>query len=65
MILLGVTCCIVWLPNYNFVSVFRLQLLVLKAGLVDIWKWRVWVKQKEEALLKVNLNLETVHIRIT
>ena len=36
-------------------SVFRFQLLVLKAGLVDLWKWRVWVKQKEEALLKVIL----------
>lgn len=24
----------------------------LEAGLVDLWKWRVWVKQKEEALLK-------------
>ena len=30
--------------------------MALKAGLVDLWKWRVWVKQKEEALLKVILN---------
>ena len=28
----------------------------LKAGLVDLWKWRVWVQQKEEALLKVETN---------
>ena len=41
-------------------SVFRFQLLVLKAGLVDLWKWRVWVKQKEEALLKVILNKKRI-----
>ena len=53
LILHGVTYCSVWLPNHNFESVF--QLSVFKTGLVDLWKWRVWVKQKEEALLKVIL----------
>ena len=34
--------------------------MALKAGLVDLWKWRVWVKQKEEALLKVILNKKRI-----
>ena len=29
------------------------HIILSKAGLVDLWKWRVWVQQKEEALLKV------------
>ena len=45
---------------YNVLSVFRFQPMALKAGLVDLWKWRVWVKQKEEALLKVILNKKRI-----
>ena len=39
---------------------FSISFSVLKAGLVDLWKWRVWVKQKEEALLKVILDMTLI-----
>ena len=33
----------------------------MEAGLVDLWKWRVWVHQKEDALIKVTTQLVTLH----